>query len=343
MTYLAGGGLADEFYSTAAGGLTRINVVGRLQERHEFSFPTDEWQFARESSWFGVTSPERVGGLGLTLAEMGSVFRAVGTRLFAGPLFDQAVGAPLLLADIASAEPLLRRIVEGETTAVIADPVRIFGAQERLEYRSHRLDGSADLVRFAEYADDIIAVAAGDGGPYVIVLPRGLLEIASVDSLDPCERMTKVTASEIEIPPEWIVTSGPAALQRIRDSRDIRGIMTAAEMEGNAAELLRMTTSFSMQRRQFGRPIGQFQALQHLMAQMLTGVESLRSLIVASLRQAASGGTGLRVAAMNAQLQAARVARFTAAADTRGNRLHHGDPAAPVLLAGHERVGRDRL
>ncbi len=209
----------------------------------EHGFDRDLWQLLCEQ--VGVAAlplPAEYDGADGSLVETAVVLEEVGRNLAPAPLLATAIasGALLLHADPGAREQLLPRIAAGEiATLVLGDPV---------------LDAPAAAV--------VLAVESGR-----LVLLEDV-EVEAVGALDPTLRFGRVRSSRShplgEVPDYGAVHAVAVAL-------------TSALQVGAAQRGLEMTVGYSLERVQFGRPIGSFQALKHRMADMLVLVEASRS------------------------------------------------------------------
>ncbi|MDX3224845.1 acyl-CoA dehydrogenase [Streptomyces sp. ME19-01-6] len=134
------------------------------------------------------------------------------------------------------------------------------------------LDGCAPPVLGAADADLVVlAAATADGIAWFAVDARDL-EIRAHDSADPTRPTAEVSASRTAVPADRALAVDPELV------RDLAAVLFAAEACGTAAWALETAAAHARTREQFGRPIGQFQAVKHLCADMLVRVEQARAL-----------------------------------------------------------------
>jgi alkylation response protein AidB-like acyl-CoA dehydrogenase len=139
------------------------------------------------------------------------------------------------------------------------------------------LDGRAHYVLDGDIADVLLAVARTPDGVGLFEVPLDGVRRSRVTTLDPTRRLAVVEFSGT--PARRLDTTGFTE-QRLRDTATIA---VAAEQVGAAARALELTVEYTKQRRQFGRPIGGFQALKHRMADVHVHVEAARSALYAAL------------------------------------------------------------
>lgn len=229
-----------------------------------------------------LTIPEHYGGAGAGLAEACVVLAELGRTLTPAPLLGSAVlcGEALLrTGNDEACERLLPGIAAGTTLAALAWS----GADGRwtpaLSASDDGLDGSAHYVLDGDIADVLLAVARTDDGAGLFEVPVEAVRRERVTSLDPGRRLAVVDCAAA--PARRLDTGGFA--EPLRQLRDTAVIAVAAEQLGAAARALELTVEYTKQRRQFGRPIGSFQALKHRMADVHVHVEAARSALYAAL------------------------------------------------------------
>ncbi len=186
--------------------------------------------------------PEEHEGFGASLVETALVLEELGRNLTPSPLLATAIAtaAVLLHADEEHRKALLPRLAAGEIATLALDPLVLDAPTAALVLRLH--EGHLELL-----ADP---------------------DIEPVESLDQTIRLGRVTAGSSEA----VGVAGDDG-----PLRDVAAALTTALQVGVAQRGLEMTVAYSLERVQFGRPIGSFQALKHRMADMLVLVEASRS------------------------------------------------------------------
>jgi alkylation response protein AidB-like acyl-CoA dehydrogenase len=218
----------------------------------------------------GLIIPERLGGAGLGWVEVAAVSEELGATLAPVPLFSTVcLATSALLACGPLADDALAAIARGETAALV------LGRASR-----HVVDGhTADLLVIAD--DDGVFVVRGDA--------RGVRR-RRLATVDPTR-----TLAEVQI-------DASAPLERIGAGvdLDLARVALAAEQVGGAQRCLDMSVEYAKVRQQFGRPIGSFQAIQHICADMFVLVESARSAAYHAAWTADHDPAGLAAAAATA-------------------------------------------
>ncbi|MDQ7805380.1 acyl-CoA dehydrogenase family protein [Amycolatopsis sp. A133] len=227
--------------------------------------------------------PEHYGGVGAGLAEACVVLAELGRTLTPSPMLGSAVlcGEALLRSGNDEAcERLLPGIAAGTTLATLAWSGEDGRWTPALTASGRgELDGRACYVLDGDTADVLLAVARTDDGTGLFELPLEGVRRERVTSLDPGRRLAVVECAST--PARRLDTGGFAG--PLRQLRDTATVAVAAEQTGAAARALELTVEYTKQRRQFGRPIGSFQALKHRMADVHVHVEAARSALYAAL------------------------------------------------------------
>jgi alkylation response protein AidB-like acyl-CoA dehydrogenase len=224
--------------------------------------------------------PEHYGGAGAGLAEACVVLGELGRTLTPAPMLGSAVlcGEALLLSGNDEAcERLLPGIAAGTTLAALA--WSDVDWSPGLTAADSGLDGRAHYVLDGDLADVLLAVARTADGVGLFEVPLSGVRRERVTGLDPTRRLAVVTFDGT--PGRRLDAHGFA--DQLRRLRDTAVVAVAAEQVGAAARALELTVEYTKQRRQFGRPIGSFQALKHRMADVHVHVEAARSALYAAL------------------------------------------------------------
>lgn len=235
----------------------------------------------------GLAVPEEYGGAGATMAEVHVVLDELGRTLTPSPMLGSAVlGAQALLAtgDDPACERLLPGIAEGETIAALVwtgedgtwrpDAPAVAAEHEVL-------DGAAHYVLDGDIADVLLVVArTTDGvGLFEVDPQQSGVRCVHTPALDQTRRLARVELSGVAARRLGTGDYTPA----LRRVRDLGLIAVSAEQVGAARRALELTVEYTGQRKQFGRPIGGFQALKHRMADVHVANEAARSTSHAAL------------------------------------------------------------
>jgi alkylation response protein AidB-like acyl-CoA dehydrogenase len=230
----------------------------------------------------GIAVPERFGGAGSTFGDLAVVLQEVGRQLLCAPLLPSAVlGATALLAagDDAACERYLPGIADGSVIATLAGtggPHAAGDVRGRETGGGWRLDGAVDFVLYGASADVVLVPADTPAGRTLFAVDgdAGGLSRTSRTVLDPTRPQALLRFADVPARPVGEPGAGAAATARAHDAG--RAAL-AAEQVGATEHALRACVAFVVQRRQFGRPIGSFQAVKHRLADLLVELEGARS------------------------------------------------------------------
>jgi alkylation response protein AidB-like acyl-CoA dehydrogenase len=169
------------------------------------------------------------------------------------------------------------------------------------------LDGRKAAVEHARAADLLAVVAAAPDGPALALVSTAAPGITAAEqpALDPTAPMHAVGFGDVRLG-EGTVLGGAPGAEALARLRAIGGLLAAAEAVGAAGRLLEDACRYAGERRQFGRPIGSFQALRHLLADLYVRQASSWSSV---LYAAAALDEGVADAARTASIAKAYVSR----------------------------------
>jgi alkylation response protein AidB-like acyl-CoA dehydrogenase len=199
------------------------------------------WRRLADAGVTALGTPEEYGGLDAHPVDFVLAFEELGRSAMPGPFVESVAVLPTLLAGT-SAAAQLAGIAAGEVIATVAIPLRVPFAVD------------------AAVADAVFVV---DGATL-----RAATIVSERVSVDAARRLAEVTAGDV-----------------IAESVDVAGafelgvLATAAQILGAGTALLELATSYAKQRVQFGRSIGEFQAVKHQLADAMVGLEFARPLL----------------------------------------------------------------
>jgi alkylation response protein AidB-like acyl-CoA dehydrogenase len=227
------------------------------------------WKELADQGWLGLHVAEADGGQGFGLAEVAVVLEELGWSLAPGPVFSTLLtsAAVVVAGDPGGRAGLLGGLVDGSTPAgVHLGP----GALELVRSDpdgSVVVTGSLRPVLGAPTARLVLAPIDGAGW-CVLDVEADDLAVDAVDALDPTRPLGVVTVGEAVVPARRRLVGLDA-----RVVQELALVLASAESAGGAAWCLNTASEYAKVRVQFGRPIGQFQAIKHKLADMLVLVE----------------------------------------------------------------------
>jgi alkylation response protein AidB-like acyl-CoA dehydrogenase len=235
----------------------------------------------------GILIDEEHGGLGLGQVEAGIVLEEIGRNLTPSPFLISAVGFVEALKGSHMRSRWLPGILEGRTVAALAldegpkHRPHAIALDARRSGNGFSLAGSKQFVVQGASADVILVAARTSEGPTLFLAEKGVpgLSIEGVRLAD-SSIAARIVFDDVEV-------DGDAVLGAVGGGEEILGRVLAAARTGAAAEMvglasasLDLTVDYLKQRRQFGRLIGEFQALQFRAAHLFGEIEIARSAVL---------------------------------------------------------------
>jgi alkylation response protein AidB-like acyl-CoA dehydrogenase len=239
------------------------------------------WKALCELGIAGLLIPEEHGGSGLGLLDAAVAAESLAWGVAPGPFLGSAVMAPLALLGAASAEQQARWLPQlatgGCRIAVAANELVSRRDDAGIEERNGCLHGSALMVEGGPEADHFL-VPLGGGESLALVDARAQgLDCTRLKTIDRTRGFAELTFDGVE-PAEWLGERGAAA-QATRRMLDAGRVALAADILAPSERAIELSVSYAMQREQFGRLIGSFQAVKHMCAEMIAELEPARSLV----------------------------------------------------------------
>ncbi len=265
--------------------------VRRLAESPEGHDPA-LWKEMGRLGWAGLALPEEHGGAGLGHVPLALLLEEMGRRLVPSPFFACLLAGFALAraGDRSQRERWLNPIAAGETIATLAftEPGGAF-EPEHLTAQAEPVSGGFVLrgrkthVPAAAVAGLLVApfrVPSGEVALFALELPTPGVTIEPETGVDATRRTARVSFDGVRVASEArLGEDGATALADVL----LRGAAAlAAEMAGGADGVLELTRQYAIQRVQFGRPIGAFQAVKHPLVDTMIGVELARTQALAA-------------------------------------------------------------
>jgi len=298
----------------------------------ELGYDPEVWRdVCQELGWPAIAVPESCGGYGYGAVEQGVVLEEMGRTVFCSPFFSTvclAVNALLVAGNSDQQSRWLAPMVSGERTGTVAWMER--GARwdgVGMASRSRRVGGDYVLTGTKHYvvdghSADLVIVAApleGPDGPsgmglYAVPGDAPGLSRRVCATMDQTRRLAVLELDGVRVPDDAVLGDPNGSEWALERLLDLAGVGLASEQLGGAERCMEMAVEYAKVRTQFSRPIGSFQAIKHLCADMLVAVESARSAAWNASWMAAQSEEALAVAASQAQATCS-AAYFRCAAD----------------------------
>lgn len=256
---------------------TDSRELRRIQQ-NDRAVDQNRWETILDLGYLSLLGPEAAGGLGLSLIDLIGVAEAAGYVALPEPLIEQAGVAIPLLAELRDARGWLERAIAGEIVAV-GHPANPFVAD----------------------ADSAAALLLDHQGE-VHLVERGAVTLTRVESFDPLRRLFHV---------DW--TPSPATHVGEWGRTAERGmVLAAAQLIGLGQRCIDMAVAYAKDRQQFGKPIGSYQAIKHLVATAQVAIEFARPVVQAAAAELPLGNLASQARAAHAKLAAAQAADLAA-------------------------------
>jgi alkylation response protein AidB-like acyl-CoA dehydrogenase len=242
---------------------------------------TPRWATLADLGVAGMTVPEEHGGLGLGMVDLVVVLEEAGRAALPEPLTPTTALAAPLLVDVEARDPggddrrgqWLDAIAQGRVVAAagLGSPEEpVAGADGAALLVLVRPAAGRDAALYLLSPGEGVSPGEGSAGPRVTVEPVG--------SLDPTRRLARVALGPGAQPALTGQVAGDLARRLARRA----AVATAAELVGLADRLIATAADYARSRRQFGQPIGSFQAVKHLLAGARVKLEFARPAVYAA-------------------------------------------------------------
>ncbi len=273
-----------------------VSHLRKLRDtRDATGFSRELWRDFAGQGYSGVLVPEAQGGLGLGVVEAGLISERLGHTLTPTPFLSTAVLAAWVISRAGSSaqqDRLLPRIAAAETVVAVAVDECSKHRPAVTDTRAARdgadfvLDGSKLFVLDGHVADTLVVSART--GPDALTLflveagARGV-EIERTVMVD-AHNAARLSLRSVRVGAEAVlgaIDGGGALLEQLLD---VGRAVIAAQLLGVADEVFDRTVAYLKDRKQFNRPIGEFQALQHRAAQLYCDIEVTRAIVLKALQ-----------------------------------------------------------
>lgn len=224
------------------------------------SFDAERWRGLADLGLLGALVSEDAGGLGLQRADVIQIATACGAALLPEPLVDVAGVILPALMDLGQ-EKLVGQVLDGTAIVALSHP-------------------AAERVHDAIHATHLLLMGQGA----VTLAEQRAITLTNQPSIDPMRSLSSVAPQGGEM-----LANGADAEMQIMRSFDAGALFTAAQLLGIAQKAIDISVAFACDRRQFGKPIGSYQAIKHHLASAQVAVEFARPVLhAASAPDAAS-------------------------------------------------------
>jgi alkylation response protein AidB-like acyl-CoA dehydrogenase len=246
--------------------MTEVRRIMETEHAHDEKL----WSHMAKQGFLGAIIPEDAGGMGLGMVELAALAEEMGRALVPGAFISNVLAAAALHA--AGSKKYLAEIASGKTKATLA-LVESSAKWDLDAVQMSALEGEKMFVPDAGVAD-VILVAARDRGELALyAVDSKSLNKSPMPAVDLTRRLYKLSFHS----GGELLARGDAARNALEHALDIATVALCAEMTGGMQRTLEIAVEYAKTRKQFGKPIGQYQAVQHQCADMYLWTESSRS------------------------------------------------------------------
>ena len=316
----------------------------------ELGYSERSWRQMADLGWLGIDVPEAYGGIGGGPVETMVLMEAFGAGLVLDPYFPSVVLGGNLVAmagSEAQKQAILPALVAGELKLAFAwveaqAGYDLFDVETMAERRDggYVMNGAKGVVLGAATADKLIVSARTTGrsrdrdGIGLFLVDRGasgvkLRDYRTVDGL----RAAEVAFENVTVGDDAVLGDPRGALPVIEAVAERAIVALCAEAVGAMDVIVRSTAEYLKIRKQFGRPIGTFQVLQHQFTDMLIASEEARSMMYVATLRLGERDAGLRAKAVSGAKHL--IGRHGRLIGQRAIQLHGGMGMTEEMSVGH--------
>ena len=250
------------------------------------------WSSMAELGWLALVVPEDAGGLGGSMEDVALLMVELGKGLVTEPVISTGVlAAHILDQTIRGHERVswLQQIAAGSVRIALAhaDPSApgLAPLTAKAKGESFVLHGNKFMAHDAPSAEHLIVLAQSDAVPALFLVPSRTKGIsATAYPLIDGSHAQDLRFDEVDVLPNALLAQGDQAMAVLDAALDRARLAQVAQAVGAMEETVRITAKYAREREQFGQPIGKYQAIQHLAADMMVASYQARSALYAALR-----------------------------------------------------------
>jgi len=259
----------------------------------ETGFSSELWQKIVSQGWVGASIPEKYGGTGRSVTDLGILYEEIGQALLPGPYFSSAVLCASIILELGTEQQkrrLLPAMAQGKKILALALTEPDYGwGPECIHLSAYRkggnfvLNGEKLFVHDAQIADQIICVARTRKS----INPTGGISLFLVDKDAPgisCrslsgftgDKLNELTFKSVEVPESNMLGERDKGWTALAKPMNKAMVLLSAFMVGGCEQVLNMTVKHAQTRIQFGMPIGSFQWVQGYIIEQANHLERAR-------------------------------------------------------------------
>jgi len=255
----------------------------RAAEKNPARYSTELWDRFTGLGWLGLCLPESLGGQGLGPGYLGLMMEEMGRHIAPLPVYCTMVGALVverygsaaqreLLRDVAAGKLVLSFAVQEPSGRWDLDGIQL---EARVEGQDIVLNGSKHFVEHFGNSGKCLVACRLRGEPALVLVDTRLPGISTED-LSPMakDQGSVVRFDGVRVPAASLLgTAGKSGAEAVAALMDYASVFLACQMQGAARKAMEFAVEYVKQRHAFGQPIGAFQAIQHMAADMVNAVD----------------------------------------------------------------------
>ncbi len=269
-----------------------VATVRQLRDsRDDKGFSHPLWDDIVQMGWPGIAASEELGGLDFGFRSLGLVMEEKGRSLSASPLLSVCLSSRILQKFGTDQQKEIVQKINAEGT-VVACAVQEGDFYQPLDVRcaaipekeGYVISGQKDFVADAHVADYLLVSAHSDEGLMTVILNKEQAGVSvEKEFMMDSRYYSKVALDNVRIEKDDVVGSVGKGKEVLNDLTNVGNALLSAELLGLAMETFERTNEYLKERRQFDRPIGSFQALQHRAADLFGELEIAKSISIKAL------------------------------------------------------------
>jgi len=248
------------------------------------------WRLAGEQGWLGIAAPEAYGGSALEFGSLAAIYQELGRHLAPIPFLQIQLCIDALIR--AGTEQLRRKWLESLVTGSAHGAVSMVNGREgavKLTRAGTSIQLSGKTLIADDGSADLIVVFAHNSSGELCALgvecAQAGIELATIAAYDGTRALATVDFAGCEVPAHSILAEGDGAVLLHDHLVDHAAVALACDSIGGASAIFDITVEYLKNRKQFGRPIGSFQALKHRCATLKVGLEASRAILAGALHE----------------------------------------------------------
>ena len=269
---------------TAREALAKAFPAGYARRLLEGDRVEAPWPELARLDWFGIAIDEALGGTGGDFTDQAVILHEMGRVLAPAAYAATAIGAAPVIATLGAAkqrERWLMPLLSGDRTGVLVAGPDGGGVVASAVDGDWVLSGETGPVAGGDGAETLVVSATGPRSEALVAVldARGAgVEVTPVRGLDPTAQLARMSLSNARVQ-DGLLGTGSDASRAVDAAVDRLTVASVVELVGAGEAMLEMAVEYAKTREQFGKPIGSFQAIKHMSADMVVRLESSRAAV----------------------------------------------------------------